>query len=309
MTSPSLPPTEELQHLDPIDPAAVRKRLAHPERLPTLPTSFTKVVRITSNPNAGVTDLAEVINYDPALAAGILRVANSAYFGLREPVDDLPTALLHLGMAEVARIALSVGYFDVFAAKSVGVEFLKNIWLHSVATGLMSMRIATLGGFEFAQDAYSAGLLHDLGKIFFATAYPTTYAALRAQVAAGKADGITLERQIFGLSHVEAAFDLAQHWKLPTPMAEIATKHHDLSQVSAETQPMACCVVVANFFAHHIIQDEPSAHSAPFVDGWLAELAKTSSVPAILTREELDASLRPEAERARRFESTTTTKK
>jgi HD-like signal output (HDOD) protein len=207
--------------------AAVRACLARRQSLPTLSTSFSRLVELAANPNVEMLDLAETIASDPVVMANVLRVANSSYMGLQRPVDDLPSAIIYLGMGEVKRIALSVGSLDVFRVKREGGVLLKRIWLHSLLTGLISQQIAALGQFDFVDDAYYSGLLHDLGKLFFSLFFSSVYTSLRQEVMAGRGEGLILEQHVFGMTHVDAAEDLCRHWKLPAKIASVAWKHHD----------------------------------------------------------------------------------
>ena len=284
----------------PLNHAAVRACLGRRQSLPTLPTTFSKLMQVARDPNASLVELAEIISCDPILMANVLRVANSSYMGLHEPVEDLSAAILYLGMAEIKRIALSVGSFDVFGRKGISSDFLRNIWVHSLTTGLISQQLAHAAHYEFAEDAYLAGLLHDLGKLFFATFYSEVYAQVRIEVAEGRSDGIELESQIFGFSHLDAAAELCSHWKLPQKVASIASTHHDPS--SSSDRLFSLCIAAANVLAHKVIADEPVEHRLPQAQAWLAELSANSSNPGCLGPEELENILQTEAQRAKRFE-------
>jgi HD-like signal output (HDOD) protein len=288
----------------PLDPKAVRQNLARKERLPTLPATYTKLIKIMGDPNATIVELTQIIQHDPVLTANVLKVANSAYAGGGgEPIEDLSFAIFRLGMKEIGKIALSVGYFDVFASKTRGVseDFLKNLWTHSTAVALLGWRIAMLGRFEFEKDAYLVGLLHDMGKLFFATTYTAIYASLCKAVASGDGDTLTLESATFGLNHLEAAQSLCEFWKLPPIVVEMATRHHDPMSMEESARPLGLCLSAANVFAHHLIQDQPVNDRWELALGWLQELSMQAANPEQLQYEALEPLLLQEIEKAKQF--------
>jgi HD-like signal output (HDOD) protein len=290
--------------LTPLNHKDIRTRLAQREKLPTLPTTFTKIIRITGNPRSGLSELAEVITTDPALMTGVLRAANSAAMARQEPVEDLSTAVLQLGIHTVAQIALSIGYFDIFSAKgTVEIDALKNVWLHSMTTALICTRLASLAHLSFAREAYVAGLLHDLGKLFFATSFTQHYAVLRMQVAAGNGKTRDLEKQLFGLDHQDVAVEFCKYWHLPPSLTEVACKHHDPSNAIAEFQPLIACTNIGNTWAHVALCDEPLEDPYSDIDHGLQTLIAHSSSPEFLNREKLEPVLAAEVERAKRFAS------
>ena len=167
-----------------VNRAAVRQGLADSQKAPTLPTTFTRLLKINGDPRTTFAEVVEVIT----------------------------------------RIALNVGYFDLFSVKDRGLsaDLLQNIWLHSTAVALMSLRITRGGRFEFEKEAYVCGLLHDLGKLFFATSYSAPYRALRARVVAGQGTVLAMETDLFGITHVEAAEILGKRWRLPPTIVEVS---------------------------------------------------------------------------------------
>lgn len=289
-------------NLAPLNHAAVRACLLRRQSLPTLPLTFNKLVSVASDPNSNILELVEIIAYDPSLMANVLRIANSSYLGHTERIQDLSEAVLFLGVGEVRRIALSIGAFDIFGTRGVSSTFLSAIWLHSVTTALISQQIAKQAQFDFADEIYVAGLLHDLGKMFFAIFYPAVYAPLRAEIVNRKGDALALESQIFGMTHLESAQELCQHWNLSATVMAVAKNHHQPMEAPEETRLITLCVAASNVFAHHILADEPVDTRLPLAYLWLQELAANSSNPSVFNPEQIQAILMSEAERARRIE-------
>jgi HD-like signal output (HDOD) protein len=297
-----------LAHLPKLNHAAVRTCLKDRQNLPTLPNTFTMLVQAIADPETSLLELAEIIACDPTLTASVLRVANSSYSTLGTPVSDLPTAILNLGVFEIRRTALGVGSVDVFGLKGNPSELLKNMWLHSLTTGFISQQIANIGRFDFVDEAYLLGLLHDLGKLFFVTSYPSAYASVHEVIASGSEDALGLEVQVFGLNHVDAAADLCKHWNLRGKLEEVIINHHSPMKVSTPNRPLALCVAIANVLAHQTMEDKSIEPLVPTVKEWLSELGRVSFQPDLLNLEDLTPIAMLELERARYFEELTGSK-
>jgi putative nucleotidyltransferase with HDIG domain len=291
-----------------LDHKSVRKALSQKESLPTLPTTYTELIKVMGDPNATIVELSQIITHDPVLTANVLRVANSAFMGGgEEKIEDVSRAVFQLGIKEVGNIALSVGYFDVFASKAKGVseDFLKNLWVHSAAVAMIGYKIANVGRFEFQKDAYLVGLLHDVGKLFFATSYTTVYAEIRSMISLGQAVGLTMEQDVFGLTHLDVGAELCQFWKMPDTVMHVATRHHDPASLPPESQPLGFCIAAANVFAHELIKDEPVDQRIGLAYEWLAAIAPGAAQPEQLTYENLAPLLASEVEKAKVVMSST----
>jgi putative nucleotidyltransferase with HDIG domain len=295
-----------------LDHKAVRKALSQKESLPTLPTTYTELVKVMGDPNATIVELSQIITHDPVLTANVLRVANSAFMGGgEEKIEDVSRAVFQLGIKEVGNIALSVGYFDVFASKAKGVseDFLKNIWTHSAAVALIAYKISSVGRFPFEKDAYLGGLLHDVGKLFFATTYTGIYAPIRSQVSLGQGDGLTLESNTFGLTHLDVGMELCNFWKMPAMVMDVATGHHDPTKITTESQALVMCIGAANVFAHELVKDEPVDQRISAAHEWFAALAPYAAQPESFTYENLLPQLQSEVEKAKVIMSSTRRKR
>jgi HD-like signal output (HDOD) protein len=288
-----------------ISPELVQQKLKEKRNIPTLPTTFTELVRLTSDPNTSLHELATVVAYDPTLMASVLRVANSSIYGLKEPVPDLSTAVLYLGMAEIRRAALAVGSFELFMGKGKTETYLKDLWVHSLATGLLSQQIASLGGFDFSEEAYIAGLLHDFGKLFFATAFTKEYLALRKEIQENQAEGLQLEKESFGMTHLEVLESIGMDWKLPPRVFHVALNHHAPETSEPENRMISLCIGISNIFAHHMLNDEPVQNRMGQTEAWLNEIREGSSQPGELTLEAIAEILMDQSGELRCYEEVT----
>jgi HD-like signal output (HDOD) protein len=284
-----------------LNPREVRSVLSKRESLPTLPATYTRLIKATSNPNSNVSDIVEIITYDPILSANVLRVANSSYTGLSDPVEELSDAIMFLGVSEVSRIALSVGYVDLFNVKGMTGDFLKDVWLHSITSALLSWRIASLSQSNFANDAFLAGLLHDIGKLFFATAFPSAYSTVLEQRNIPGVKMLELEQETFGLTHPEAGEELCKHWGLAPRMGEVARRHHDPELGSEDSRNLIYSVGLASIFAHIFSGDTQSESQGEQMKAWTKNISQASPHPEFFNEDKLLPILEQEADRAKEF--------
>jgi HD-like signal output (HDOD) protein len=182
-------------------------------------------------------NVADVLARDPALSAKILRLANSAYFGLSRPVADVATACVVLGFDLVRNLAIGVTTLDVLTRKVEGVLDGRAAWRHAVAAAVAARAVAVRVGAASPGTAFCAGILHDVGKLVLATVDGARYGAVvragraAARAAASAADPPpTLrerETEAFGADHAEIGGWLADAWRFPHEIREAITLHHE----------------------------------------------------------------------------------
>lgn len=164
--------------------------------------------------------------------------------------------------------------------------------------------MAAIGQFPFADDSYVAGLLHDIGKLFFATSFTNVYTSVRAR-ATKEGNGLLLEKEAFGITHVEAGNELSQFWNLSPKVIEIVTCHHDPSRASDEVTDLALCVSAANVFVHELVRDEPIDNRLTQAEEWFSNLKLRARHPEIFDLAKIRPILTQEIERAKHLISAT----
>jgi len=207
---------------------APNDKLRELEQLPQFPAIATKVLRVLSHDDANVREISDFIRADAALAAGLLRTANSALYAFPAPITSIQNALMMLGFDEVKRFVLTFSTQNFFQT-SMRLDLLRGMWRHSLACAWISEELS--GACSLSQGrgdpAYTAGLLHDIGRLGLFVLHPREYAGLLS----GPADGKTLperEREVLGIDHCEAGAWLARRWGLPQEVRSVATDHHGL---------------------------------------------------------------------------------
>jgi HD-like signal output (HDOD) protein len=207
---------------------ASNDRLRELQQLPQFPAIATKVLRVLSHEDANVREISDFIRADAALAAGLLRTANSALYAFPSPITSIQNALMMLGFDEVRRFVLTFSTQNFFQA-SMRLDLLRGMWRHSLACAWISEELSTACSLSQGRGdpAYTAGLLHDIGRLGLFVLHPREYAALLS----GPADGESLperEQKALGIDHCAAGGWLARHWGLPEEVHNVAVHHHGL---------------------------------------------------------------------------------
>lgn len=203
----------------PADTGGLSDALAH---LPAQPMAALRVLELVEQPNASAAELARLIEMDPALSARVIRLANAPYYGLARRVASASRAVVLLGFSTVRALAVS-------AACSLIVEDGRQgpagYWAHSIATASAASLVARHAGTPPA-DAFSAGLLHDVGTALLFRHDPEAHAAMIASVRAG-AELSRAERGAFGRTHQDAGAEVLDLWRFPDEFVEAVADHHN----------------------------------------------------------------------------------
>jgi len=194
-------------------------------RIPAFPPIVLRLLDLLAREDVEIRELVALISSDPAFSAQILRVANSPLFGFRSQIDSLQSALVVLGLRRVRSLCMTVATSNHMKAV-LHIEELSRCWRHMLACALLTEELAR-GCSAFEDRAYTAGLLHDVGRLGLLLAYPTEYAQLLRNADRNALELLDWERQSLGMDHCEAGRALAAHWNLPPDFQIIAARHHD----------------------------------------------------------------------------------
>ena len=239
---------------------AIKTLVARINKLPTLPATYQRLVECLKRPDADMDDVARIISMDPAMSARLLKVVNSAYFGLAKPVVEVARAGALLGLDRIMSLVLGQGIFSGGDAPQVRGFSLEALWSHSIATATAAHRIAIDEGFDKDQvaAAFLAGMLHDIGKLVLAMGMPEEYSRV-LEMARGRPGS---EREIETLelqaAHTDVGAYLVGLWGLPNTIAEAIAFHEDPAQCTTEFG-LPGIVHVADRIAHHPEIADPRA--------------------------------------------------
>ncbi len=196
--------------------------------LPTLPTAVARVVEEADRQDPSAARMEGYIQRDPALTAQILRVVNSAYYGLSGQVSSVGQAIVILGMQQVRNLALSVGAIGTLAGRSPGeIETARRFWRHAAAVTAGIREISDRVPMPAAEaDALRiAGLIHDLGRLCVMCSFQELYETVLACAEEEKVPVEVAEARVMGLTHAEVGRQIAEHWKLPPLLVELIGRH------------------------------------------------------------------------------------
>ncbi len=271
------------------------------DKMPPLPTSVGKVLEICQKPNAQPNDLNKVISLDPVLLARVMKLINSAYYGLTQEVTSLVRAIIMLGLNTVKNLALStavLGSINTSHTKNAVLN-LDGFWLHSLCVGVMAKHLARLRGVA-AQDQetyFFCGLLHDIGKVPLNNRAPEDYlTALQAsserRISLVQAEAVALE-----FTHCDAGSLIIDAWKLSDDIKDVVAFHHTPLEYQGANKELVFTVMVADYFAN-IMEIGFSGNRFPTTPP--AEVYRALGI-TWLQIEDLEPQVRQEIERAKVF--------
>lgn len=193
-------------------------------RLPPFPQVAVRVVQLAINGKVQPHQLCELISSDPAFASEVLTVSNSLLYAPRYSSTTIEQAVAALGANVLKGMCVTVGV-RAYLGNAISHPAMRNLWRHNLACAMIAARIARAGSID-KDTAYTAGVLHDVGRVALAVIQPKGYAALLEKHRGSSASMLLAEREMFGLDHCEAGRQLIADWKLPESFEAVVANHH-----------------------------------------------------------------------------------
>lgn len=219
--------------------------------LPELPRTYHQLAAVASHPGSGAADLTRVVNTDTSLAAKVLRVANTPFYGMNGRVETVPRAVVILGAKTVCSIALGAAAFDVIQALELREESGIDVWKHSLQTAIAARELAEYNGTVDPDVAFTGGLLHDMGKLVLSTMYPEAYRNVLDEHAEACRPLTELEDRVFGINHAAVGAVLCSTWKLPSTLRLLVENHHVERRLASEAAVVSSGNVLARLVTPH----------------------------------------------------------
>ncbi len=205
--------------------------------LPPLPSTAIKLMNAVNDPTSTVEDIVEAICYDQAVTAAVLRICNSAYFGLARKVTSLNDAMLCLGTVKVMQLVMSVHTSTMLTKEQKGYGLDPGmLWRHSVAVALTSSALTERLKLPNGGLVFTAGLLHDIGKVVLNEYVAESFMEIVRRVNEDRMSFTEAEHQVLGFSHQEVGGMVAQQWKLPEAIERCVRYHHNPSELDPPEQ-------------------------------------------------------------------------
>ena len=266
--------------------AAIEELIDSTVSIPTVPTTLMEINRIFSDPNGSARDAANVITKDPAIATQVLRIANSSFYGLRNPVNSIQLAVSILGLRVLKNMVVQATVLKDLSGGSEANGFSANwLWDHSFKVACATRELVAFMGKDSMlekDEAYTCGLLHDVGKVILLKEQRDRFVEALKASQDRKAELHTTEREVFGFSHAHVGAVLAKRWKLSDKIITAVLCHHPQPEIP-EQPPLGRLVGLANRFAHRVAAGTGGYHAAPATDQEFQALGIPAEVVARLS--------------------------
>ena len=220
--------------------------LRNVQNLPSVPYLMIEVTKLLDNSNTSASELGLVISRDQGLVAKILTVANSPLYGLPRRVSTIEFAIVILGFDHIKNIVIALSMIEAFKNLTEKSWNKKAFWVHSLVTAAAAKRIADDIGYPKSGEAFTAGLLHDLGISVIQRYFKEEFAAICDLVENQQMRYVNAEAQILGITHQEIGSFLAEKWNLPKILSDSMLNHHEPSKNSGDNV-LSAIVHLADF--------------------------------------------------------------
>jgi len=198
--------------------------------LPPMPQVVIKIQGLISDLNSDITDLAEIIESDQAVAAKVLKMANSAYYGMSGKISSIHQASVLLGYQVLGEIVTMAGVVGILSGSMPGYGYdAQELWKHSLSAALSAKMIAAIKNKDLMHEAHTAGLIHDVGKIILDRYILENMDQISVYMVQEEKSFLDAERFIFGFDHAEIASEVCRAWKIPEKISLAISCHHQPS--------------------------------------------------------------------------------
>jgi putative nucleotidyltransferase with HDIG domain len=228
------------------NPNLIKSVLKSVDGLKPLPTTVTQTLKLIEEPDVSIREVVSVISIDQALTARILSWANSAFYGFAYPATTLHEAITRLGFRRTKNILFTLSYSSLLRRRVAGYNLGNGeLWRHAIAVAMASQRLSERIAYPAPDEAYVAGLLHDIGKLMLDQYFKVDWSHLLELGQKYRLTLIEAEERLLGLNHAQVGGELAKKWALPTRLVEAIACHHAPTFAGAAPE-LAAIVQVAD---------------------------------------------------------------
>ena len=216
------------------------------DALPPVPVAMTRMARALSDPETDVREIVKIIQYEPGLTASILKMANSAYFGSMQAIGSIRLAVARLGLEQIFRLVVVSSVNSTLQRPLSGYDLPPGeLWRHSVAAALATQYLAEEIGLKNVEMAFTAALLHDIGKLVIGNYLDVDFLAIEKVACEKGASFEEAEREVLGADHAQIGATVLEKWNLPPQIVAGVRWHHNPDTAGADS-PMIDLVHVAD---------------------------------------------------------------
>ena len=263
----------------------VKRVVSNIRNLPTPPVVFHQIQKVINDPSVNATQVASILAEDPAMSVKVLKMTNSAFYGLAREIESVRQAVVIIGFEAIKNLVLSASVLDMFKGKNMDQEYQEKFWRHSLSTAvccrLLARKLRDRAVVD-ADAAFSAGLLHDVGKMVISYYLPDEHALFIAERQKDKqSKDHEIEERLFGYHHAQIGGFLAAQWKIPRRLTDAIEFHHHPAMDLGE-ESIASLVHLANFIAKRTYYDRSEQHLIGGLDPWVTQTMgiQTSDIDA-----------------------------
>jgi putative nucleotidyltransferase with HDIG domain len=218
-----------------------REILEKVDALPPFPAVLHKVLALLQDPLVSADRIVDAVRFDPSITANVLKVCNSALLGGSRKVSSLKDALVRIGNKPLLRVILSAGGSAVLQREVPGYDLERGmLWRHSVLCALLCESLCDVVGYGRTDKAFTAGLLHDVGKVVLGGFVGQEYGRIRDAAAGTGVSFLDAETEILGVNHAEAGGWIGEKWNFDADLVNAIRRHHDPS--SGDATPLVLLV-------------------------------------------------------------------
>ncbi len=258
----------------------IQKLVGKKDSLPSIPAVYFDLLKALQDPDCPTERIGEIVATDPALTAKILQLVNSAFFGFAREVSSASEAVMLLGVSTVRSLALTIHVFSAFEPVQSEHWSVEVVWRHSVRVGQWAKKIAELEGGDqgFAEQAFTAGVLHDVGKLILVDNLSARYLELVERSIKENRALTEIEQEALGATHADVGAYLLDLWGLPAALVEATALHHEPGRASELTFSPLTAVHAANAFEHASQSPDPNTTSKCLDSLYLDQISLSSRV-------------------------------
>jgi putative nucleotidyltransferase with HDIG domain len=238
-----------------MDSQTMLKKLDRIDALPTLPTIAMEVNNMLQDDDTSIKDLTQTIEKDQAIVQRILKLVNSAFFGFQSTITDISRAVAILGFNTIRNVIISVSVINAFKGKDTFKGFdITDFWVHSVGVAITSKTLAVKTRLHPPEDAFTGGLLHDIGKIVLSQYFQDLFKKIWVSTRENNLSFYEAEHREIPIDHAQIGGYLAKKWGLPSGLIDTIRYHHVLSK-SADGLNMMMIVHAADIILNRLGRD------------------------------------------------------
>ena len=245
-----------------MDPNNLSRIMRQVKSFPGMPTTAAKLLPLLRDPDSSIARVEDLIKYDPGLTANLLKLTNSAYFGLPSRISSVRQAILLLGKKRLLQLVTTMCMSGLMKRSVPGYDLPQGaLWRHCVAVAVAAERLVQSLKITPADEVFTAALLHDIGKMVLGDFVQEDLKSIREMVAKGISFEVA-EYMVLGTNHADIGARILKSWSMPEELVHAVAWHHDPDQCRDHCR-ISDLVHVANIAVHGMDGDRSAADAPP----------------------------------------------